>query len=118
MDFLLLLRRGDQRPLTEAEETALYARFVAWTEVLHRDGQLVAVESLHDGGRNVRGALVVDGPYAEGREAIVGLYVIRADDLDAATALARTVPHVAYGGWVEVRPTRAFPKPTQPTIAT
>ena len=37
-------------------------------------------------------------------EVIAGFYLIEADDLDAAIAIARTNPVVRAGGGVEVRP--------------
>jgi hypothetical protein len=45
---------------------------------------------------------VTDGPFAETKEALGGYYVIEADDLDAALAVAKRVP-APFGG-VEVRP--------------
>ena len=45
-----------------------------------------------------------DGPFAETKEAIGGYYVIEANDLDSALAIAKQVP-ARFGG-VEVRPIR------------
>ncbi|MGL5859148.1 MAG: YciI family protein [Angustibacter sp.] len=47
--------------------------------------------------------LTSDGPYAETKEALTGFYLLEADDLDAAIALAATIP-AAWDGAVEVRP--------------
>ena len=52
------------------------------------------------------GATVTDGPFAETKEALGGFYLIEAPDLDAAIAIAKTVP-AALGG-VEVRPVMVF----------
>ena len=49
-------------------------------------------------------SVTTDGPFAETKEAIGGYYVIEADDLDAALAVAKEVP--ANFGGVEVRPIR------------
>jgi hypothetical protein len=112
--WLLLLRNGEAdfaaRP--DLDWQAMFDRFVAWTDELHRAGKLVAVARLDDdGGRTVRGALSVDGPYAEGKEAVVGLFVVRARDRDEAVTIARQVPHVPEGGVVEVRRLGDFPFP-------
>jgi hypothetical protein len=48
------------------------------------------------------GTSLTDGPFAETKEMFGGYYVIRADDLDAALAIARRVPFT--DGVVEVRP--------------
>jgi hypothetical protein len=45
---------------------------------------------------------LTDGPFAETKEMFGGYYVIRADDLDAALAIAKRVPYT--DGVVEVRP--------------
>ncbi len=52
-----------------------------------------------------RGGQVVttDGPYAETKEALTGYYLIEADDLEAAVAIAAELP-AARNGAVELRP--------------
>jgi len=51
--------------------------------------------------------VTTDGPYAETKEALTGFYLIEADDLDAAVAVAAQIPG-AWDGTVEVRPTIDF----------
>jgi hypothetical protein len=48
-------------------------------------------------------ALVTDGPFVETNEIVGGFYVLQADDLDAAIALAAEIP-MAKRGSVELRP--------------
>jgi hypothetical protein len=55
---------------------------------------------------SIRDGVVTDGPFAETKEALGGYYVIEADDLDQALAIARDVP-APFGG-VEVRPVMTF----------
>ena len=50
----------------------------------------------------LRDGVVTDGPFAETKEALGGYYLIEADDLDQALAIAKEVP-APFGG-VEVRP--------------
>jgi hypothetical protein len=112
--WLLLLRNGEADPASrpDLDWQEMFDRFVAWTDELHRQGRLAVVARLDDdGGRTVRGALAVDGPFAEGKEAVVGLFVVRAADREEALAIARTAPHVADGGIVEVRRVGDFPFP-------
>ena len=54
----------------------------------------------------IRDGVVTDGPFAETKEALGGYYVIEADDLDQALAIAKDVP-APFGG-VEVRPVMTF----------
>jgi hypothetical protein len=51
--------------------------------------------------------LTTDGPFAEAREHLGGFYIINADDLDAALALASKVTRV-IGAPIEVRPFADF----------
>ena len=49
---------------------------------------------------------VIDGPFAETKEALGGYYLIEAADLDAAIAFAKEIPVVSGG--LEVRPIMVF----------
>ena len=51
---------------------------------------------------SIRGGVVTDAPFIEAKEAIAGVFVIEARDLDHAIACAKLVPIV--DGGVEVRP--------------
>ncbi|MBV9239446.1 MAG: YciI family protein [Xanthobacteraceae bacterium] len=48
--------------------------------------------------------LVIDGPFAETKEQLLGFYVIDVADLDAALDVARELAAVNPGGAYEVRP--------------
>ena len=52
--------------------------------------------------------LVLDGPYAETKEALLGLYILDCDDLDDALAIARELGQANPGGAYEIRPLRRF----------
>lgn len=47
--------------------------------------------------------ITTDGPFAETKEQLGGFYIIEAEDLDKAIAIAAKIPHAAMGT-VEVRP--------------
>ena len=47
--------------------------------------------------------MVTDGPYAEAKEILIGLYLLEAADLDAAISWAARIP-TAWRGKVELRP--------------
>jgi hypothetical protein len=67
-------------------------------------GRIVAGMALEQSGTAtaIRGDLVTDGPFIESKEALAGVFVIEARDLDHALQLARMTPIVEGG--VEVRP--------------
>jgi hypothetical protein len=52
--------------------------------------------------------LTTDGPFAELKEAIGGYFVLEAENLDEAIAVAAGVPAARLGGAVEVRPVQEW----------
>jgi hypothetical protein len=53
---------------------------------------------------SIRSEGISEGPFIEAKDAVAGFYVIEADDLDDALAIAGTNPVIQSGGGVEVRP--------------
>ena len=76
--------------------------------IAERGGRTVAGLALErpDTATSIRGDLVTDGPFIETKEALAGVFVIEARDLDHALALAKMTPIV--DGGVEVRPLIGF----------
>jgi hypothetical protein len=110
----LLILRDEGVDWNDARAKELFARFVEWTDELSARGVLHGVEGLMRQGKTVRrkgAALVVDGPYAEGREAVLGFVAVRVADLDEACRIAGESPYSELGGAIEVRMTSAFPRP-------
>jgi hypothetical protein len=54
-------------------------------------------------------SVMTDGPFAETKEVFGGYYLVEADDLDVALAIAERIPAVRMGGSVEVRPLVELP---------
>jgi hypothetical protein len=115
MQALLLFRReGFDLGDTEERRQAMFQRFVDWAADLDRRGKYVEVGPLLSGGKTVRrkgAGFVVDGPYAEGHDAVLGYFIIEVADMDEACALAGECPHTDLGGAVEVRQLGAFKRP-------
>src|SRR5277367_4864104 len=42
--------------------------------------------------------LVTDGPFADTKEVLAGIYLVQADDLDRAIEIAGLIPAVRFGG--------------------
>ena len=57
----------------------------------------------------VRGgeAIVMDGPFTETKELLIGYYVVECASLDQAIEYARQIPHASTGG-IEIRPITYF----------
>jgi hypothetical protein len=59
--------------------------------------------------QSAEGRVVHDGPFAETKEQLGGLYLIEAPDMEAAVTWAQKIPQVT-GGKVEVRPIAHSPR--------
>ena len=78
-----------------------------WFETIGANGQIVNMGSrLSSEGRtvNANNSITV-GPYAEIKEIITGYIVVRAENIDSATEIAKGCPILKVGGNVEVRTT-------------
>jgi hypothetical protein len=58
--------------------------------------------------------LVLDGPYAETKEQLLGFYVMECENLEGALQIARDLAKANPGGAYEVRPVRFFTPGTLP----
>ncbi|UYO50092.1 YciI family protein [Rhodopseudomonas sp. P1] len=59
--------------------------------------------------------VVIDGPFAETKEQLLGFYVVECEDLDGALDVARDLGRANPGGAYEIRPIGLFmPGTTQP----
>jgi hypothetical protein len=52
--------------------------------------------------------LSTDGPFVGMKEAVGGMFVLEADDLDAAIEVAARVPAARLGGAIEIRPAETY----------
>ncbi|WP_239152621.1 YciI family protein [Virgisporangium aliadipatigenens] len=52
--------------------------------------------------------LITDGPFVGTKEAVGGVFILEAENLDAAIAVAARVPAARYGGAVEIRPSEVY----------
>ncbi|RKG65582.1 transcription initiation protein [Corallococcus sp. CA054B] len=108
--YLMLLHENPAHfaAMSPAELQAIVEEYARWSDGLLQEGRLLQGEKLCDeGGRRLTQqggqVLVSDGPYAEVKDVVGGLFILSADSYDAAVALARTCPHLRYGGEVELR---------------
>lgn len=113
--FVLFLRddgRWNPQAMSPEEMQSIIKRYSQWrAKVAPALGH-----KLHDGeGRTMRrdggGLKVSDGPYAETREVLGGLFVIEAADYAAAVEIAKDCPHLDFGT-IEIR--QIQPTPSAP----
>ena len=108
---MLLFRGTDwHQGLSPEEMQKVASQWMAWFEGLKQQGKALAGSPLEFEGRTVSGAngrVVSDGPFAESKEAIGGYFLLKVQDLDEATAIAKGCPGLPFGVIVEVRPVAA-----------
>lgn len=108
MKYLLLIYM-DENAMSDTEREHCYVESAQLAQDIHAKGQFVASAPLHPvaTATSVRvregQSLVTDGPFAETREQLGGFYLINAQDLDEAIAIATRIPG-ARVGTVEIRP--------------
>ena len=105
----MLLYRSDEwyNRLSPEELQDLMNQNKCWMEKLTAQGKATPGRALERSGAIVsgkNGRFVIDGPFAESKEAIGGYLTLEVDTLEEAIAIAQTIPGLAYGGSIEVRP--------------
>jgi len=105
----MLLFRGPHwdKGLSTGELQQAMDQVMAWFEGLNERGKIKAAQPLGTQGRTISGTngkFVVDGPFTETKEAVGGYLLLRADKLEEAVEIARSMPTLRYGISVEVRP--------------
>ncbi|HYD51160.1 MAG TPA: YciI family protein [Gemmatimonadaceae bacterium] len=116
MSDFVFLYRSSESSARKAMGTPEQARrsldaYLAWIRGLEAGGHLKGAGlPLERTGRVVgaSGDLVMDGPFLEAKDIILGFIVVEAADLDEAATLAASCPIVLGGGSVEVRPVAAL----------
>lgn len=116
MKYALLIYHDEQAnmAMSEAEQTELmnahWAYFHAGVEagVVIPGGPALYPTSMATSVRVRDGqTLTTDGPFAETKEQLGGLYIIQADDLDQAIEWASRLPEATHGT-IEIRPIVVF----------
>jgi len=105
----MLLFRGPHwdKGLSTNELQQAMNEVMAWFEGLNERSKIKGAQPLSGQGRVISGTdgrFVVDGPFAESKEAVGGYLILQADSLDEAVEIARSMPTLRYGVSVEVRP--------------
>jgi hypothetical protein len=106
-EYMLLFRGTDwNRGLSSEEIENVMNRWIVWLDRLTEQGKATAGQPLTDQGKVIsgkKGQTVLDGPFAESKEAVAGYILLQVDNLDEATEIARECPGLDYGISVEVR---------------
>ncbi len=105
---------------TKEEDDAVLAKLAVVQEKLARQGKLgpvvrlmptTAATTLRKDGEP---PLVIDGPFAETKEQLLGFYIIECATLDEALEIARDLGRANPGGAYEIRPISLFRQGNSP----
>ncbi|MBI1198146.1 MAG: YciI family protein [Phenylobacterium sp.] len=106
---LVYLEPGALAALSLEEQAALDEASLAYDRELERRGHFIAASALQGVGmastirRRSGASVVLDGPFAETKEALAGFIFIEARDMAQALEIAQGIPVGRYGA-IEVRP--------------
>ncbi|HEX2772986.1 MAG TPA: YciI family protein [Micromonosporaceae bacterium] len=114
MKYLILIYRNPKsreiwESMSPAEQAEGYGAYAALTEDLLAAGELVVAEALADPSLSKRVAVrgdrtvTTDGPFAESKEQLAGIFLVECDSIDRAVEIAARVPGAEHME-VEVRP--------------
>ena len=99
---------------TKEEDDAVMSRLSVVHEKLVKEGKLgpalrlLPTTSATTLRKNQDPPLVVDGPFAESKETLLGFYIIDVENLEEALDVARQLAAANPGGAYEIRPVGYF----------
>jgi hypothetical protein len=111
VQYMLLIYNDEQdwAAMSDDERNVVFGAYFAFTSAIRESGAFVDGAPLQPTSTatsvRVRSGeqLVTDGPFAETKEQLGGFYLVEAENVDAAIAIAARIPGALYGT-IEVRP--------------
>jgi len=118
MRYMMLIYYDEQKMQArdEASQAQVFEEYLNYTlqlqqaEVMRIGDALQSTETSRTHRRHAGNDVMVDGPFAETKEQLGGIYVIDVDTIEEAVGWASRVPE-AEGRSVEVRPILELPYP-------
>ena len=110
MRYALLLANDESKVMTEEDQRRCVSSFVSLIDEMVERGvasdrglRLQPISTATSVRKRDGEVIVVDGPFAETKEQVAGLFIIECSNLDEAIEFASRVPTAEFGT-VEVRP--------------
>ena len=125
MHYAILCYNDEKRVWSgpKEEDEAVMARLAVVQEGLARRGKLGPVARLMPTTaattlrKDQDPPLVIDGPFAETKEQLLGFYIVDCTDLEDALDVARELGRANPGGAYEIRPLALFRPAPEPVPA-
>jgi hypothetical protein len=104
-NYIAIFREPDGRQgaHTEQEVAAHRENWSKWFAEWGAKGKLAGGSGLTLTGRIIKNGHATEGIYQVGTEIVGGFLLLKADDLDEATAIAASCPIYEFDGYAEVR---------------
>lgn len=99
---------------TKEEDEAVMGRLAVVKDKLAKNGKLGPVARLMPTTaattlrNNREEPLIIDGPFAETKEQLLGFYIVDGESLEEVLEVARELAHANPGATYEIRPVRKF----------
>ena len=105
---------------SKEEDDAVMGRLSTVHEKLVKEGKLGPSLRLlpTTAATTLRGGIVIDGPFAETKEQLLGFYVIDVDNLDAALDVAKELSAANPTSVYEIRPIALYVPEARPNAPT
>lgn len=103
---LLLYEDSSFQAPPPGDEARYVAEYSRWAAEVNAAGTGLTGEELGNGGRVIEpGGTATDRDRAtEGGSVLAGFFIVQATNLERATVIAKTCPHLTHGGRVVIRP--------------
>jgi hypothetical protein len=111
MRFLVMVKASPESEAGIGPSTEELEEMSKFNEELLNDGRIVLAEGLTRSSEGVRVLFegdaepkIIDGPFAETKELVAGIWVLNGESLEDVVALMRRAPNPeAKGGVIEIR---------------
>jgi hypothetical protein len=103
---LLLYEDSSFQPPPPGDQARYVAEYSRWATEVNAAGNGLTGEELSVRGRTIEpgGEATDHDQITEGGSVLSGFFIVHATDLERATAIAKTCPHLKHGGRVVIRP--------------
>lgn len=93
-EFMLLMKGDDSESASPEEMQKRMGDYMTWIKQMMDDGRFVSGQPLQPSGKHLvnKDTLLSDGPFLEPKEIIGGFVILKAENIDEATDLARACP--------------------------
>ena len=107
VDFMLVMKgtHSDWIGLSAGEKQRVMEKYYGFVNNLKKENRFKSGSALKHGGTQLyaeKGMVILDGPFAETKEALNGYFIFSARDQEEAVEIARSCPALIHGERVEI----------------